>query len=152
VGGLLYGALKVPGSPSAQLFTIGTALVVTASLVALTDNGIWLSVILGFAGLFFSPVMIVAYLAAHTAAAGRRQNAATTWVNTSHNLGSTVIIAVAGILIQYTSVPISTVVIGTVSLLLLAVAGALSSRRGHATPADMSDASMPPGRGLADVD
>ena len=152
VGGLLYGALKVPGSPSTQLLTIGTALVVIASLVALTDNGIWLSVILGFAGLFFSPVMIVAYMAAHTAAAGRRQNAATTWVNTSHNLGSTVIIAVAGILIQYTSVPISTVVIGAVSLLLLAVAGALGSRRGHATPADVSDASLPPGRGLRDVD
>lgn len=133
VGGLLYGALRAPGTSAAQMLALGAALVVTASLVALTDNGAWLSVILGLAGLFFSPVMIVAYLAAHNAANGLQQNAATTWVNTSHNVGSTLVIAAAGILIQQTSVPVSTVVIGVASLVVLAAGGVLGSRRGAAT-------------------
>ncbi len=130
VGGLLYGALRVPGTPAAQLLALCTALVATASLVALTDNGGWLSLILALAGLFFAPVMIVAYMAAHTAADGRRQNAATTWVNTSHNFGSTIVIAATGILIQQTSVPVSTAVIGAASLVLLATGKVIGSRSG----------------------
>jgi len=133
VGGLLYGALKVPGTPAAQLLALSSALVVTSSLVALTDNGVWLSVILGVAGLFFSPVMIVAYVAAQAAGNGRQQNVATTWVNTSHNVGSTLVIAAAGILIQHTSVPVSTVVIGAASLVLLATGAVMGSRRASVT-------------------
>jgi len=133
VGGLLYGALNVPGTPPAQLLAMCTALVAASSMVGLTDSGVWLSVILFLAGMFFSPVMIVAYLAAHAAARGRQQNSATTWVNTSHNLGSTLVIAAAGVLIQQTSVPVSTATIGAVSLALLAVGAAMGARRGAVT-------------------
>jgi len=128
VGGLLYGVLKVPGTPAAQMLGMCTALVAASSMIALTDSGVWLSTILFLAGMFFSPVMIVAYLAAHTAAKGRQQNSATTWVNTSHNLGSTLIIAATGVLIQQTSVPVSTAFIGVASLALLAAGAAMGSR------------------------
>lgn len=100
VGGLIYGAVKLPGSPVRQLLTGSFLFVIAASLVAWTSGAIVLSLVLALAGLFFSPVMIVAYIAAPAAAQAHQQNAATTWVNTGHNLGSALVSALAGILVQ----------------------------------------------------
>ncbi|PFG34236.1 MFS transporter [Sanguibacter antarcticus] len=111
VGGLLYGAVRVPGSPVQQLTALSVLLVVGASGLALSPGTTALVALLGSAGLFFSPVMIVAYLAAPAAAGEHQQNAATTWVNTSHNLGSTLVSAVAGIAIQHAGIPFAVVVV-----------------------------------------
>ncbi|MBA8816826.1 putative MFS family arabinose efflux permease [Microbacterium halimionae] len=126
LGGLLYGALKVPGSLARQLVVLSAGLLVASSFVAVVSDAVAVSIVLAIAGLFFSPVMIVAYVAAHAAGGERQQNAATTWVNTSHNLGGAAGSATAGILIQQGGVP--TAIIGTavVAVLIIALSGILA--------------------------
>lgn len=100
LGGLIYGAVKLPGSPARQLITGSFLFVIAASMVAWAGDAIVLSMVLALAGLFFSPVMIIAYIAAPAVAKDHQQNAATTWVNTGHNLGSALVSGLAGILVQ----------------------------------------------------
>jgi len=133
VGGLLFGALRVPGSPIWQLVVFTAALVAVSSLIALAAGAVAVSVVLAAAGLFFSPVMIVAYLAAHHAGGEHRQNSATTWVNTSHNIGASAGSAVAGVLIQATTVPNAIGGLAAAAAVLLA-ASIVMERRGAATP------------------
>ncbi len=128
VGGLLYGAFGVPGSPIRQLVLLAAALIAVSSSVALVTGAVAVGVVLAAAGLFFSPVMIVAYLAAHQAGGEHRQNSATTWVNTSHNIGASAGSALAGVLIQITSVPMATAGIAAASVALLIVSIILEQR------------------------
>ncbi len=129
VGGLLYGAMRAPGSPARQLIVLATALVAVSSLVAVATGAVVVGIVLAAAGLFFSPVMVVAYLAAHAAGGEHRQNSATTWVNTSHNVGGAAGSALAGILIQAAGAPLAVLAVAAVALLLLAVSGALARSR-----------------------
>lgn len=131
VGGLIFGALRVPGSSIRQLLVLTAALVAISSIIAIVTGGVAVTVVLAAAGLFFSPVMIVAYFAAHRAGGEHRQNSATTWVDTSHNIGAATGSALAGIVIQATTVPVATVGIAGVSAALL-VASALLGR-GHSS-------------------
>jgi len=78
------------------------------------------------AGPFFSPVMIVAYICAHTAGGEHQQNSATTWVNTGHNLGSATGSALAGVLIQSTGTPTAILSIGIAAAVLLATSAVLT--------------------------
>ena len=128
LGGLLYGTLRVPGSPARQLVVLAAALLASSSLVAVATGAAAVSTVLVVAGVFFSPVMIVAYIAAHTAGGEHRQNSATTWVNTSHNLGGAAGSALAGILIQTTGVPPTILGIAAATLPLLIVSALLGWR------------------------
>ncbi|WP_158507178.1 MFS transporter [Subtercola sp. Z020] len=130
LGGLLYGALRVPGSAARQLVGLASLLLVTSSLVALTNGFLAVSIVLAAAGLFFSPVMIVAYVAAHTAGGEHQRNAATTWVNTSHNIGGAAGSAIAGVLIQSAGTPTAILAIGAAAAVLLATSALLA----RATP------------------
>ncbi|KAA9134929.1 MFS transporter [Microbacterium caowuchunii] len=129
VGGLVFGALRVPGSPIRQLLILSTALVAISSTIAVLTGAVAVSLVLAAAGLFFSPVMIVAYFAAHQAGGEHRQNSATTWANTSHNVGATLGSALAGVIIQAVTVPAATFGIAAGAAALL-IAGALLSRTG----------------------
>ncbi|MEP7766205.1 MFS transporter [Sanguibacter sp. 25GB23B1] len=128
VGGLLYGALRVPGSPARQLPVLSGLLVLGVSCLAISDDGTVVTIVLGLAGLFFSPVMIVAYLAAPAAAGTRRQNAATTWVNTSHSLGATLVSAAAGFMIQRAGIPFTVLAVAGAALAMVLVSGLMLSR------------------------
>ena len=128
LGGLLFGSLKVAGSPARQLVTLATGLLVASSLIGVASGLLAVSVILACAGLFFSPVMIVAYIAAHAAGGEHQQNAATTWVNTSHNVGGAAGSALAGVLIQTAGTSIALLAVGVTAALLLAVSATLSRR------------------------
>ncbi|WP_312167782.1 hypothetical protein [Microbacterium sp.] len=134
LGGLVYGALRVPESPIRQLLVLTTALVTISSLIALVTGAVSVTIVLATAGLFFSPVMIVAYFAAHQAGGEHRQNSATTWVNTSHNIGASLGSALAGIIIQATNVPGATIgIVAGAAVLLIASAasgrGSTNARR-----------------------
>ncbi|WP_040163326.1 MFS transporter [Microbacterium gorillae] len=136
LGGLAYGALRVRGPAAVQLIILAGALVLLSSLVAFVSGAVAVSAVLAAAGLFFSPVMIVAYVAAHAAGGESRQNSATTWVNTSHNLGASVSGAVAGVMIQLGGVPLATTLVAGGALVLLLVSAALHwlyGRRAAAT-------------------
>ncbi|MFG6403732.1 MFS transporter [Microbacterium sp. P04] len=119
VGGLLYGAIKMPGSPARQLIVLATGLLVVSSLVAVVTGAVAVSIVLASAGVFFSPVMVVAYIAAHAAGGAHRQNSATTWVNTSHNIGGAGGSILAGVLIQASGTPLA--ILGTATLAALAL-------------------------------
>ncbi|MEV7693769.1 MFS transporter [Microbacterium sp. NPDC089189] len=127
VGGLAYGALRVPGSPAQQLVALGATLVATSSVVALVSGAVAVSAVVAVAGVFFSPVMIVAYIAAHRAGGEHRQNAATTWVNTGHNIGASAGSALAGVLVQLSGVPVAVALISAVAAVLL-IASVLLTR------------------------
>lgn len=133
LGGLLYGTLKLRGSLATQLVVSATALLVISSLVAVASGFLAVSVVLGAAGLFFSPVMIVAYVAAHAAGGEHQQNAATTWVNTGHNVGGAVGSALVGVLIQASGPSTAILGIGIVAAGLLALSAILSRRGARAT-------------------
>ncbi|HYI33995.1 MAG TPA: MFS transporter [Glaciibacter sp.] len=134
VGGLLYGSLSLPGSAARQLVCLGAALVAASSLLAVASGAVAVAVVLAVAGLFFSPVMIVAYVAAHTAGGESRQNAATTWVNTSHNVGASAGSALAGLLIQAMGTPTAIAATAAVAILLLLVSATLSKVGRHDDP------------------
>lgn len=129
IGGLVYGAVKVPGSPARQLIALALGLLTLSSLIAMVTGAVAVSVVVAVAGVFFSPVMIVAYMAAHTAGGEHRQNAATTWVNTSHNVGGAVGSALAGVLIAAAGMPFAVAVMAMLALLLLAASGMLARQR-----------------------
>lgn len=129
VGGLLYGALKVPGSPARQLIALALGLLVVSSLIAVVTGAVAVSIVLAGAGLFFSPVMVVAYIAAHTAGGEHRQNSATTWVNTSHNLGGAAGSALVGVLIQTAGISLAITAIGGCAVLLLGASAVLARLR-----------------------
>lgn len=125
VGGLLYGALRVPGSPARQLVVLAGALVVVSSIIAVVTGAVAVSLVLAAAGLFFSPVMIVAYIAAHAAGGEHRQNAATTWVNTGHNVGASLGGLIVGALIQAAGVLAATGVLAAAAVVLLGASAVL---------------------------
>lgn len=127
LGGLLYGALSVPGSAVRQLVALAGALLVSASLIATVTGFLAVSVVLAVAGLFFSPIMIVSYVAAHAAGGRYQQNAATTWVNTGHNIGAAAGSAIAGVLIQAAGAPTAVVGICAAAAVIVLVAAALAT-------------------------
>lgn len=129
VGGLLFGALKVPGSPARQAIALAAVLTTVASLITVVTGTAAVTVVLAGAGLFFSPVMIVAYVAAHAVGGEHRQNAATTWVNTGHNLGGAGGSALAGALIQLGGASLA-VTATTAAAITLVVVSAVLARRG----------------------
>ncbi len=133
LGGLLYGGLKLPGSLVRQLLSMTAVLVVLVLCVASVQNSVALMIILVAAGLFFSPVMVVAYIAAPAAAGVSQQNAATTWVNTGYNLGSAIASALAGVLIQHAGVPTSVLSVCAGALLLLLASGLIARFNGSSS-------------------
>jgi len=132
VGGLIFGALPVAGRPRSQVIVIALILSALSTMVGVVagfgGNGFWLGIAITVTGLFFSPVMIVAYFGANDFGGDTRKTEATTWVNTSHNVGGAAGSAIAGIVIQTSAVPQSFFVAGAISLLLLAAAWVVASR------------------------
>ncbi len=132
VGGLIFGALPLAGRPRAQVILIALILSGLSTLVgvtsALTGNGFGMAAAIVVTGLFFSPVMIVAYVGANDFGGETRKTESTTWVNTSHNIGGAAGSAVAGFVIQASGVPQSFFVAGAISVALLVAAWFLASR------------------------
>lgn len=106
IGGLLYARTQSKASPQIQLLVLATALTIGAAAIALVAaDALGLGVILLSTGLFLSPILIVAYFAASGFGGAHRQTMATTWVNTSHNLGAAGESVVAGIIIEGAGAP-----------------------------------------------
>ncbi|WP_183086221.1 MFS transporter [Mycetocola tolaasinivorans] len=126
LGGLIFGALRLTASSRAQLLGCSGALVLLSSLAMVSGHPAWLITTVIAAGLFFSPVMIVAYLASQDFGGELRRTESTTWVNTAHNVGGTAGTALAGFVIQGVGPGSSFLAIGAVSLVLLLVAAPLS--------------------------
>ena len=129
VGGLVFGALRIPGHARLQVIAIAVILVVLSTAVGLTGNAVWMTVTVMAAGVFFSPVMIVAYFAANDFGGDQRKTESTTWVNTSHNIGAAAGSAMAGLVIEVAGVNESFLAVGGTTVLLLMGASVLAYRR-----------------------
>ena len=121
IGGLIFGVMRLSWSTTRQLFSACSLLVIATSVIAWLSNPFTLGAALAIAGLFLSPVMVAAYIAAPARASARRSNAATTWVNSSYNLGSAGGSAVTGVLIQHVGSTQTVLAVCCVSLCLVAV-------------------------------
>jgi len=127
IGGLIFGTLTLRLKAPTQLALVTIGLVLLSSATALFSNSLLICVAIAVAGLFFSPVMIVAYFAANDFGGKDQKTQATTWVNTSHNVGGSVGSAAAGFVIQQASVTTSYTIMGAACLLLVGAAALASS-------------------------
>lgn len=124
VGGLLYGASHFRMAADKQLLLLAMLLTLAAAAVMSAGSAFSLGLVLLVAGVFLSPVMIVAYFAANGFGGATRRNVATTWVNTSHNVGAAAGSALAGILVESagTNAAIFGALCGSAILLLISAA------------------------------
>ncbi|MCP3424592.1 MFS transporter [Rothia sp. AR01] len=128
LGGLAYGAIRLPGGPFRQLTVSAALLVALSAPMGLVAGPVAAGALLAAAGLFFAPVLVAAYLAAHDAGGAGRENSASTWVNTAHNLGSSAATAAAGVLAESLGGPAAMACVTGVALALLVAAAARSGR------------------------
>ncbi|MDJ0314817.1 MFS transporter [Arthrobacter sp. H35-D1] len=134
VGGLLYGASQPKMSAHKQLLALTTLLTLATAAVMAAHTVLSLGLVLLVAGVFLSPTMIVAYFAANGFGGTTRQNAATTWVNTSHNVGAAAGSVCAGILIESAGTNEAILVALCGSAAILAISGAIPTLRRRPSP------------------
>lgn len=137
LGGLVFGAITTPGSPHRQLVLLSVLLLGTSTVVGFASGTVWICVAVVIAGCCFSPVMVVAYLAAAGFGGDDRRTEATTWVNTAHNVGGSVGTALAGVVVQSSGAPASYLVTGAIGVILvLATMLLVRARAPHDAPVD----------------
>ncbi|MGG7464557.1 MFS transporter [Plantibacter sp. YIM 135347] len=136
VGGLVFGAITTPGPPHRQLVVLTVLLLGTSTVVGFASGAVWICLAIVIAGCCFSPVMVVAYLAAAGFGGDDRRTEATTWVNTAHNVGGSVGTALAGLVIQVSGAQASFIVTGAIGIVVVMATMLLVSARapddGHA--------------------
>ncbi|WP_062461612.1 MFS transporter [Demequina soli] len=123
LGGLAYGTMRVKGGPPAHLGVLAVGLAGATACLAFAGSPA------SVAGMLLSPAMVVAYLLAPRIAPPDRQNSATTWVNTSYNIGSAAVTAAAGALIAHLGAQASALLVGLSALVVVVVAWWLASGR-----------------------
>ena len=88
-GGLIYGARPWKSGLNTRLSTLVMCLGVSVALCSLVHNTWSLLVAVGIAGLFVSPAITTAYLAAEEAIVRSEAIQVGAWVNTAYNAGTT---------------------------------------------------------------
>lgn len=126
VGGLVWGQLTHRGRTSTQLGVLVAMTAVGYALAAATPTIPTLAVALGLTGLVGAPVFVVSYLAADRLAPAGTGTEATTWVNTSSNIGLSAGAGLAGVVIDRSGAT-GALLTGTAILALTAV-GVLAGR------------------------
>ncbi|MGZ0148127.1 MFS transporter [Kribbella sp. WER1] len=120
VGGILWARRSHTRSLSTHLAALIAVLAAGLLTASVVPGLIPLGAVLGVAGAAVAPLFVVAYLAADTVTPPHQRTEASTWINTSNNLGSAAGSAAAGVLVQHTS-PTWGFVAGGVLLALLAL-------------------------------
>ncbi|QNE21111.1 MFS transporter [Kribbella qitaiheensis] len=128
VGGLSWARRKHTRSRSSHL--AGLIGVLAAGLLAasLTTNLIVLGLVMGLAGVAVAPLFVVSYLAADDLTPSHQRTEASTWINTSNNLGSSAGASLAGLTIDHTG-PSRSFLAG--GILLALTAGTVLLARRH---------------------
>lgn len=127
-GGLLYGRHTWRSSLRSRLIALCILLALGAILLALVSSTPAMVAVLIAAGLFLAPSLITGYLAADSVTAPAAHTEASSWINTSVNLGAAVSASVAGVLIDQHS-PEAALIIGGITVLILTAATAVAVRQ-----------------------
>lgn len=120
LGGLVFGAARLPGTRSSQLVVLTLALVLFTGVTG-AIGGVTAGLVgFGSAGVFIAPLLIVGYLRADDLTDPRVRTEASSWINTAVNLGAAVGALVYGAAAD--AVPSGWALVGAA-----AVAGALAA-------------------------
>ncbi|MFG1906018.1 MFS transporter [Kribbella sp. NPDC048928] len=120
VGGILWARRSHTRSSSSHLAALIAVLAAGLLTASVMPGLIPLGAVLGVAGAAVAPLFVVAYLAADSVTPPHQRTEASTWINTSNNLGSAAGSAATGVLVQHTS-PTWGFVAGGVLLALVAL-------------------------------
>ncbi|MGW3183058.1 MFS transporter [Kitasatospora sp. NPDC001119] len=122
LGGFLYGQLKLTSGIGARLFTLCTGMGLAAVLVSqLHPLGLFAAG-LALVGLFLAPSLITGYLIADTVVPESGRTEASTWINTSVNLGASLASAAAGVVIDTSGGWFALLLMGAIALALATAA------------------------------
>ncbi|MEU9459254.1 MFS transporter [Streptomyces sp. NPDC058322] len=121
VGGLAYGAVSWRASNRVRLPLLAVGLGVTMAGAGLSPNVYVLVVVTAVAGLFIAPALTTAYLIADESVGAGSRTQAGAWVNTAINAGSSVGVAVVGLLVDHLSPAVGFAVAAVPALLCAAV-------------------------------
>src|SRR4051812_12454517 len=86
LGGLVYGAATWRAAPPVRLSLLAGALGVAVAAAGFSANIVVLAILMAVAGLFVSPALATAYLAADEGAPPHARTQAGAWVNTGFNV------------------------------------------------------------------
>lgn len=128
VGGLAYGAVHLKVSPQRQLLILAVVFIAATAVASFATSTISFGLVISAAGLFLSPVMIVAYFAANDFGGKTRQTESTTWVNTAHNVGAAAGSALSGFLIESWNVSSAFLTTAAAAFLFVALSTAITAR------------------------
>ncbi|WP_301310094.1 MFS transporter [Nonomuraea roseoviolacea] len=128
VGGLAYGAVSWRLGLERRLPLLATALALSLAAAGFAPDMVALSLLVGVAGLFVSPVLTTAYMLADEVADPGSRTQAGAWVNTAFNTGYSAGSASAGLLIGRLALA-ACFVAGALPSLLGALAGLGKARR-----------------------
>ncbi|WP_406157698.1 MFS transporter [Streptomyces sp. NBC_01005] len=121
VGGLAYGAVSWRASNRVRLPLLAVGLGATLVGAGLSPNVYVLVVVTAVAGLFIAPALTTAYLIADESVGAGSRTQAGAWVNTAINAGSSVGVAVVGLLVDHLSPAVCFAVAAVPALLCAAV-------------------------------
>jgi MFS family permease len=126
LGGFLYGQLNLKAGIGKRLFALCVSMGLAAALVSQLDTLGLFAAGLALVGLFLAPCLITGYLIADTIVPETSRTEASTWINTSVNLGASLASAAAGIVIDNSGVWLALLLVGAIAL---ALASAVPFRR-----------------------
>ncbi|MEL5958203.1 MFS transporter [Streptomyces sp. CLV115] len=121
VGGLAYGAVSWRASNRVRLPLLAVGLGATMVGAGLSPNVYVLAAVTAVAGLFIAPALTTAYLIADESVGAGSRTQAGAWVNTAINAGSSVGVAVVGLLVDRLSPAVCFAVAAVPALLCAAV-------------------------------
>jgi MFS family permease len=118
LGGFLYGQLNLKGGIGKRLFVLCVGMGLGAVVVSQLDTLGLFAAGLALVGLFLAPSLITGYLIADTIVPESGRTEASTWINTSVNLGASLASAAAGVVIDSSGPWFALLLVGAIALVL----------------------------------
>ncbi|GAA1334586.1 MFS transporter [Streptomyces sanglieri] len=135
LGGFLYGQLNLKSGIGKRLFALCVGMGLAAVFVSQLDTLGLFAAGLALIGLFLAPSLITGYLIADTIVPDTSRTEASTWINTSVNLGASLASAAAGLVIDRSGAWLALLLVGAIAL-ALASAVPFTRLRKIESPAD----------------
>ncbi|MGW7056647.1 MFS transporter [Streptomyces sp. NPDC054887] len=118
LGGFLHGQLNLEAGIGKRLFGLCVSMGLAAVFVSQLDTLGLFAAGLALVGLFLAPSLITGYLIADTIVPDTSRTEASTWINTSVNLGASLASAAAGVVIDRSGAWLVLLLVGVVALAL----------------------------------
>ncbi|MGQ7754832.1 MFS transporter (plasmid) [Streptomyces sp. WC2508] len=118
LGGFLYGQLNLKSQIGKRLFALCLGMGLAAMFVSQLDTLGLFAAGLALIGLFLAPSLITGYLIADTIVPDTSRTEASTWINTSVNLGASLASAAAGLVIDRSGAWLALLLVGAIALAL----------------------------------